>query len=157
MTNPVKKHYTMTIKDFYREYRKAGGQLEYKLYRKIVEKFFLEISRKIIYENMIFMMPYSLGSVFVKSRKTNYKNARIDWGKTREQGKIVKCLNNHTYGYYFGITWDKSYVRFRNNSMYSFCATSSKKATRLGIGKKGLSQHIMKLSKDPTKRSYIRI
>lgn len=110
-----------------------------------------------IYENFTFMMPYSLGSILVKAYKTNLNNLRIDWSKSKEMGCIVKHLNTHTYGYYFGIMWDKSYVRFKNNAYYLFCATSSRPAAKLGIGKKGLSEHIINLSKDPEKRAFIRI
>lgn len=122
-----------------------------------MEGFFLCASKKIIYENFTFMMPYSLGSVLVKSYKTNLKNLKVDWSKSREMGTIIKHLNLHTFGFYFMISWDKSSVRFKNNAYYIFGFTNSKYAIRQGIGKKGLSNHIKTLSKDPTKRSYIRI
>jgi len=164
-TTPVKKHFTFTIKEFYKEYRldkRSAGVpckniIDYKTYKKIIEDFFVEIMKKIIYENYCFMMPYSLGSILVKSFKTNLKKALVDFKTTRAIGKVVKYINQHTFGYYFGIVWDKSYVRFKNNAYYSFSATSSAPATKLGIGKKALSDHINELSQDPTKRSYIRL
>lgn len=165
MSNPPKKHFTYTIKDFYREFKEDEKQkgkscddiLPYKKYRKIVEKFFVRIMQKIIYDNHTFMMPYSLGSIVVKAFKTNLKKAPVDFHTTKMVGKVVRFLNTHTYGYYFGIIWDKSYVRFKNNVYYTFKATSSKYATKNGVGKKALSCHIKELSNDPTKRSYIRI
>lgn len=164
-TNLPKRHFSYTIKDFYKEYRNRKKEqgipcseiLPYKVYRKILEKFFLGVSKKIIYENFTFMMPYSLGSILVKSHKTNLKNLKIDWSKSKEMGRIMKHLNLHTYGFYFMISWDKSSVRFRNSAYYLFTFTNSKKAVRQGVGKSGLSNHIKTLSKDPTKRSYIRI
>lgn len=164
-TQPVKKHFTMTIKDFYRDFRKEEMEsgktphtvIPYKVFRSVIEDFFYEISRKIIYDNFTFMMPYSLGSIVVKAFKNNLKNLNIDWKATKEHGKVVRHLNLHTFGYCFGIVWDKSYVRFRNNTYYNFSATQSKPATKLGIGKKGLSNHIIELSKDPNRRSYIKI
>lgn len=164
-TTPTKKHFTYTIKDFYRTYKDHKKNdnislkdiIEYKKYRGIIEDFFESVSKKIIYDNFNFMMPYSLGTVGVKAFKNNLDNLKIDWSKSKEVGKIVKHLNIHTYGYYFSIVWDKSYVRFRNNTYYNFCVSSSRKAAGLGIGKKGLSEHIKKLSKDPNKRSYIKI
>ena len=164
-TVPTKKHFTYTIKDFYREYKNSekdkgksvSQMIQYKMYRMIIEGFFLHVSKKIIYDNFSFMFPYSLGTIVVKAFKTNLKNLQVDWSKSKEVGSIVKHLNLHTYGYYFGIMWDKSYVRFKNNAYYLFCATSSRSASKLGIGKKGLSDHITALSKDPEKRSYIKI
>lgn len=161
-TNPVRKHFTMTIKDFYGSYKKhkkASNEepQDYKTYRKAMEDFFTEVSKKIIYENFTFMMPYSLGTVVVKAFKNPFKDRYIDWKTTKEVGKIVRHLNTHSFGYYFGIVWDKSYVRFRNNAYYTFTARKSDKATRNGIGKKALSKHIRELAKDPTKRAYIKI
>lgn len=164
-TSPTKKRYTYTIKDFYKDYRDqlkdedvpCDEIIDYRLYREIIEEFFLEISRRVIYDNFTFMMPYSLGSVFIKAYKSSASNLPINWAKTRELGRVVKHLNLHTFGYYFGFKWDKSYVRFRNNNYYVFTPTASRKASRLGIGKKGLSKHIFDLAKDPEKRSYIKI
>jgi hypothetical protein len=164
-TTPPKKHFTYTIRDFYKIYKKYEKDkgiavkdiISEKEYREIMEDFFERIMKKIIYDNFTFMLPYSLGSVLVKAFKTNLNNLQIDWSRSEEVGKMVKHLNLHTFGYYFGIVWDKSYVRFKNNAYYKFCATSSKKATKLGIGKKALSDHIRKLSRDPEKRSYIKI
>lgn len=164
-TNPLKKHFTYTINDFYKSYKdskKIGGRLPeglipYKTYRGIMEDFFEGVFKKIIYENFSFMMPYSLGTITVRAFKTNLKKLRIDWYNTIKYKKRVNYLNRHTFGYAFGIVWDKSYVSFRNNTYYLFRATSSRKCTKLGIGKKGLSKHIFELSKDPEKRSYIKI
>jgi hypothetical protein len=165
MTNPTKKRFTYTIKDSYKDYRvhkKANGVsipdiITYAKYRDVLEDFFMEISKKMIQENFIFMLPYRLGSIMVRAFKTNLDKAKIDWAKSKEVGKIVKHLNLHTFGYYFGFVWSKSHVSFKNNPFYSFCATSSKKASNLGIGKKGLSKYIIDSANDPNKPSYIKI
>lgn len=162
-TQPVRVIYSITVKDFYSSYRKykkkelrVADILPYKSYKLLVEDFFLEISKKIIYDNFTFMMPYSLGTLLVKSRETNYKKAMVDYNLTKKHRKVVKHINTHTHGDYFALYWIKSYVQFKNKSYYLFKHISSKKATRNGVGKKGLSHHITALSKDHTKRSYIR-
>lgn len=165
-TNPQKKHYTMTLKDFYKEFKrelrveKEELKYSYARYREIMEDFFMECFKRMIHENFLFMMPYSLGTIAVKSfngNRTNLKKRKIDWKKTKEYGTIVRHLNTHTFGYYFGIMWDKSYVRFRNNAYYVFRATSSDYATRNGVGKKALSKHIRNIANDPNAKSYIKI
>ena len=165
-TNPVRKHFSITLKDFYRKYRadqRAEGKpcseiLSEKRYKKLMESFFTAIMHKIIYENHTFLMPHSLGSITVKTYKNdNLRKCKVDFNQTKKLGKVVRHLNRHTYGDAFGIGWDKSYVQFRNNTFYCFKTTSSRYATESGVGAKALSKHIYDLSKDPTKRSYIRI
>lgn len=162
MSNPAKKHYTLTIKDFYLEYKKRKGDeaLDYKTYRSILEDMFCEIQRAIIYDRLMWQMPYGLGSTYIMAKKNaNLKKSKkaIDFNLTKKLGKVVRHLNQHTFGVYFGFKWNKTYSRFRNKAYYTFTATTSRPATKLGIGKKGLSNHIKELSKDPNKRSYIRI
>jgi hypothetical protein len=162
MTNPVKKHYTMTIKDFYKEYSslnksKDRDVIPYKKYKKLIEAFFLSVSRRMIVENFNFMMPYSLGSIYVNAFKPRFEDRMVDWNTSKKVGKIVKHLNTHTFGYCFKIRWDKTYVRFTNRNYYVYKPPSSIKATKLGIGRVGLNRHIMQLSKDPTKKSFTRI
>lgn len=164
-TNPVRSSFTFTIADFYKEYKsklkKEGLRVPqmplFKTYRGIVLDFLIEMFKKVIYENFVFMMPYSLGSILVKARKTNPKEAKVDFNMTKKLGKIVKHLNTHTFGYYFYIKWDKSYVRFKNNFYYKFEPTRTPKSTALGVGKRALSHHIRKISKDSKLKSYIKI
>lgn len=163
-TTLSKKHFCYTLKDFHQQLKnreKEKGKrvsevISYKAYRKLIENFFLEVSKKIIYENLIFMMPYSLGSIYVKSHKS-YGDHPIDYKTTRELKRVVYFLNRHTFGQVFYIHWNKEYVRFKNNTYYTFKPTKSKSATKQGIGKTCLGQHIRALANDPMKRSYIRI
>lgn len=165
-TQPVRRHFTFTIKDFYAEYRKEKKKTmpckdirPFKQYKPILEDWWEAISKKIIYENFTFMMPYSLGSLHVKAYKMKNlrKRAKIDYNLTKQIGKVVRHINTHSFEHFFGVKWDKSYVRFKNNSLYKFTHTSSQKATDRGIGKRGLGQHIRDRSKDQKIKSYIKI
>lgn len=165
-TNPLKKHLSYTIKDFYNEYKRTQKNkgtpvskiISYKTYKKIVEDFFEFLQKKIIRENFIFVMPYSLGSNYIKARKTNpaYEGC-IDYAMTKKVGKVVRHLNLHTFGYYYASVWDKTYVRFRNKVYYNYTSTASTHTVEKGIGRKGLSAYIIECSKDPNKKSYTRI
>lgn len=168
MYNPAKKHFSYTIKDFYKRYRRreiekgnrASDVIAYKHYRNIIEGMFAEIQRSIIYDRTVWVMPYSLGRTLVKAKKNaNIRKSTkaIDFHLTKKHGKVIRHLNIHTNGYYFMFSWDKSYSRFRNRAYYTFSATTSPNATKVGIGKRGLSKHIIDLSKNPEKRSYVRI
>lgn len=163
-TQPVRRHFSCTIKDFYAEYRKEKKKvvkvkdiIPYTTYRHIFRDLFLAISKKIIYENFTFMMPYGLGSLLVKSRKVNPKDAPIDYNASRIYKKPIKHLNLHSFGYSFSIAWDKSYVRFKNYTSYLYKNTQSKQAEDKGIGKKGLGDEIKRKSQNPNERSYLRM
>lgn len=163
-TQPVRRQFSVTIKDFYTSYRNEKKKTlsikdihPYSLYRKVIEMFLIYVSKKIIKDNFTFMMPYSLGSLLVKSYKVSTKNARIDFNLTRKYKKVVKHLNTHTFQYAFGVKWDKSYTNFKNNSFYVFSNIYSDKATENGVGKRALGKHIKELSKDHSKKSYIRL
>lgn len=163
-TNLSKKHFSYTLKDFHKAFRnreKLRGVSLSKViawvkYKRILEAFFLAVSKKIIYENFTFIMPYSLGSISVKSRKS-LGEYPIDFHSSRKYGRTIYFMNRHTFGMIFFFDWNKDYVRFRNNSYYCFKPIRSKYATRQGVGKTSLGKHIKELSDDPTKRRYIQL
>lgn len=157
-TNLPKKHFTYTISDFYKEYKKeSDNPIPYKLYKDIIVDFFVEIMKKIIYENHVFQLPHGLGSILVKARKTNLQNARVDFHLTKKFNKTIRHLNQNTFGYYFHIWWEKKHKSFNNHQFYQFKPAESKCATDRGVGKKALSNHIKETAKDPLKKSYIKI
>lgn len=164
-TNLSKKHYSYTIKDFYKELRnrdKADGKkivdiITYKQYRALFEDLFQAISAKIIYENFMWYLPYGLGSIYIAAAKVNPDNIQIDFLKTKKLGKVVRFLNRHTDGMYFRFRWNKEYVNFKNRSIYQFTAVASDYSFKKGIGKRALPKHIFDLAHDPEKRQYIKI
>jgi hypothetical protein len=158
-----KHHFTYSMVDFHKllvkQQEKSGipkdDIISYKNYRILMEAVFLRLAEKIIYENYIFNMPYSLGSIMIKAGKHDPDKAKIDFIKTKQINKVVKFLNRHSFGYYFKFRWGKEYVAFRNRPYYNFKPIRGTDKNR--IGKTGLSHHIFDIAKDPNKKSYIRI
>ena len=78
-TNPVKKALTFTIRDFYKDYKKEVKETKFKErsyleYRDFIFSVMAEIFHLILYKSWHFVMPYSLGTFFIKentSRSTN--------------------------------------------------------------------------------------
>lgn len=164
--NPKRVHHTKTIKDFYSEFKKKEKKvkpvseiIEYHDYKNLIRDFFAEVQRRMIRDRLIFIMPHSLGIIYIKAykRKENMKDWPIDFNLTKKYNKYVRHLNTHTNHYAFGVKWEKKYCKFWNKAFYTFDNTYSAFATERGAGKKALSKHIRELSKDPTRRSYIRI
>lgn len=76
--------------------------------------------------------PYGFGEFSIKKKKRKhikkagdreFINLPVDWKKTKELGKIVYNFNYHTDGYFFGWTWFKDTVRFKNSDLWYFKPT----------------------------------
>ena len=158
-----KHQFTYSIVDFYKLFYKkqiAIGVpkdqiMPYKKYRMLMEDVLMRISKKIIYENYVFNMPYSLGTLYIKACSYNPDTAKIDYTKTKQAKTLVKFLNRHSFGYHFKFKWDKDYVSFRNRQYYNFKPVRGNDKNK--IGKTGLSHHIFDIAKDPNKKSYKRL
>jgi len=160
MYNYRKKNYVYTYKDFYKSYKnkkKAEGIkvpdiIPESTYVKAIEAFMMLVFIKIVKEAFIFILPYNLGHIFLKSRKFPPSKAPINWVETKKQKKKVRYLCNHSYGYYFYICWKKDHVYFKNKRVYRFKLNHSQAGRKKGVGKKLIGDHILEVSKDPTRK-----
>lgn len=158
-TTPVKKRFSYTVRDFYRFFKKdkkAEGnptEIEYKVYKAIVEAFFRELMGKII-AGKTFTMPFKLGLIYIASIDvTNLKNRfRIDYAATKKLGKTVRWLNQKTGKIAFRFKWFKQTVTLKNKQFYEFCPVARKS----GVGRQGLMEYIEEVSSDPNRKSYIK-
>jgi len=123
-----------TLKDAYKDYTEelpetSAFNVEYKLYRNICEAYNKKISEYILNAGEI-TFPYRLGSLRIKKTRMNYSNKnhmRPDWKKTKELGKTVYHLNDHTDGFRFRWAWDKSNMTSVGKKMYAFYPTRTNK------------------------------
>lgn len=143
------------MRDIYREYRKQSKNfVDRSTFSKILNEYNERIMTAMIYENLIFKMPYRLGEVRIQRRRmTPYvKDGEVvkshimpDWKATldywREQypdltdeeikqipgKKVLRHLNKHTNGYSARFFWDKNYSNAINQSCYIFKATRTAK------------------------------
>lgn len=164
-TNPVRKHYSKTIKDFYKEYKKLQKSkgipvseiISYSEYRDFFRDVFAMLSRSVIEGRRVLYLPYSLGSIMVKAGKTNLNNPdyhKVDYHQSKKLKKRIIHVNDHTFGWYYMIKWIITHVRFKNMAYYKFDAPRSKYATQNGVGKIALGKHLKDISTDPNKQSY---
>ena len=124
-----------TLKDAYKHYtadlpETSPFNVEYNLYRQICEAFNKQICKYILKEAGEFHLPYRLGSIRIKKTKMDYSNKnmmRPDWKRTKELGKTVYHLNDHTDGFRYRWAWNKSNVVTVGKKLYSFYATRTNK------------------------------
>ena len=156
-TQPTKTNHSYNLRDFYsfyRQHRKAQGLpfCDYKVYKAAIEKMFQHLNKKII-EGRIFNMPHRLGSLFVATRKgrhpTTYKNT---------DGIPLSPRQMYPLGYQkiAQFRWSKPY-RFKNSNLYLFRPFVTSNEFKEEYGKKGLLNHLIDISNDPTKPAYRQI
>lgn len=166
-TTPVRKHYSKTIKDFYKEYKKykksqglkVSEILTYNQYRDIIRDVFKEISQSIIFDQRPFYMPHRLGTILITSFKTNLDPSKewvIDKNLSKKYGKRILHTNHHTFGWCYKFKWVTNYVNFRNKAYYVFKAIKSKYATENNVGRGAFSKHIKEIADDPKSKSYLK-
>lgn len=164
----MRKRLLWTIKDSYDDYvtglKEDLGEddkvedhpfyIEYSNYKEFFTVFFEEIGKAIIREKMIFKIPYRMGYISIRKKKTKFDRRLPNFKVFNETGKIVSHSNIHTNGYYFYFEWDKTssyYTRFRNQSYYRFDVNRGNDRV---IGARGLSEWIFKCANDPTMKGY---
>ncbi len=114
--------------EFYVEQSTKFEVVNKAVFRKITSEFNKEIGQYIL-EGKEVKLPSRLG--FLRIRKhENKKNADsllTDWKLTKEIGKIVKHLNNHTDGFFFRFYWDKKISNAIKQTYYKFYPVRSLK------------------------------
>jgi len=121
-----------TLVDSYETYKDMSIVellVDFKTYKSICKQFNKEIMNHIIDENGVFKMPGRLGKLRIRKSKMNYQDKnklKVDWKNSREAGKLVYYLNDHTDGYKFRFWWEKR-GPIQNLSYYSFTPTREHK------------------------------
>ena len=130
---------SVTIGDFYKFYKtKSKSTVDKEIFKKIVNEFNESICRACIYENLFFNMPYRLGVLSIKKKKSkayinsdgslNTKYLAVDWNATKELWKNdseakekhqkVFHLNRNTKGFICRWHWDRYNINLSNRTYY---------------------------------------
>lgn len=120
-----------TVMDFYKFYltqieRETVYDVEYKIYRQIVEDYFRYIVEQIMDNSREFKLPCRLGNLsIVKRQPKNFdnKSLRIDYHESKIQGKAVYFINEHSDYYKYRFYWSKKDCLLANKTKYQFVAT----------------------------------
>lgn len=105
---------------FYKE--KHGRNVDLATYRKICYAFNKMLVDDVL-EGKIVKLPHRLGSLWIKKYKINLEKLAIDFKATKEYGKTIYHLNEHSDGYEARWAWSKRNNLVRNLIYYSFTAT----------------------------------
>ena len=114
-----KKSYT--ISDIYRAYNKINENVPYLRYKRILDEFNKVVKDEILERSQLCKMPYGLGSIcIVKYKPKSYtpKSLSVDYKTSKEEGKKIYHLNEHSNGYKYRLYWTKIPRTFPKRYMY---------------------------------------
>lgn len=129
------KRKSYTIADFYTSYKQYIEQgtsydVDLKTYKAIVTDYFKHIRDEIMQNCKEFKLPCRLGTLqIIKHQPKEFtgKSLRWDWKATRETGKPVYLLNEHSNFYKYRFHWSKKDCLLANKSCYQFIASRDNK------------------------------
>lgn len=124
-----------TIADYYisyKEYIEPNTQydVDLKTFKAIVTDYFKYIKNEIMYECKEVKLPCRLGTLqIIKHQPKEYsgKSLRWDWKATKEIGKPVYLLNEHSNGWKYRFFWSKQGCLLTNKGKYQFIACRDNK------------------------------
>lgn len=124
-----KKSYT--IADIYRDYiKKNDVELNYARYKRIIDEFNKVVKEEILERSQPFKMPYGLGTICIvkyKSKSYSDQSLSTDYKSTKEVGKRVYHLNEHSNGYKYRLYWSKIPMVFSDRYKYQLCMVRENK------------------------------
>ena len=153
------------LSDFYKYYKKMYDHKEFtskwmekhekylvdsSTYKKIIKDGNKLISKQILEEAKVIQLPAGMGFFKIEKKKMNLgslkksKNLKIDWKRTKELGKTVYHLNEHTDYHRYKWHWIKKKMRIPNKTPYSFiaCRTNKRAISKLLKSKQVLDYHL---------------
>lgn len=124
-----------TIASFYNDYLtniepNTVYDVDYTRYRAIVTDYFQYLRQRLIEEGRRIKLPYRMGSVqIIKSRPKHLdkRSLRIDYQSTKQTGKLVLLLNEHSDYFKYRYYWNKEDMVVPNKSKYQLVATRANK------------------------------
>lgn len=123
MVRKIKKNKkSYTTYDVYNNWAKeTESEVSYVRFKRISEAFNKLISDSILDASDGFKMPYGLGYVrIIKYRPKTYtdKSLSVDYKSSKEEGKTIYHLNEHSDGYKFRLYWSKLPQTFPDRYRY---------------------------------------
>lgn len=124
-----------TVASFYNDYldsieRDTVYDIDYTTYRNIVTDYFKHLQQKLIEEGKMIKLPYRMGNVQIiksKPKHLDKRSLRIDYQATKQTGKLIFLLNEHSDMYKYRYWWNKIDMMVPNKSQYQLVATRANK------------------------------
>ena len=134
----MKKSYT--IRDMYKSYKEIDENIDYLRFKRILDQFNTNLLDSLLNASEGFKMPCRLGFIcVVKYKPKSYTNKSLskDYKLSKELGKTVYHLNEHSDGYKYRLYWSKNKNTFPDIYKYniSFVRANKRKLAQLIFNK----------------------
>lgn len=134
----MKKSYT--IRDMYKSYKEIDENVDYLRFKRILDQFNTNLLDSLLNASEGFKMPCRLGFIcIVKYKPKSYtdKSLSKDYKLSKELGKTVYHLNEHSDGYKYRLYWSKNKNTFPDIYKYniSFVRANKRKLAQLIFNK----------------------
>ena len=131
----AKRTKSYTIASFYNDYlnnieRDTVYDIDYTKYRAIITDYFKYLQNQLIEEGKRVKLPYRMGTLqIIKSRPKHLdkRSLRIDYQTTKQTGKLVLLLNEHSDMFKMRCWWNKTDMMVPNKSKYQLVLTRANK------------------------------
>ncbi len=122
-------------KDFYKSYCEYVEdnplyQVDYKTFRGIIDDYFRYLRDEIIENGKEVKLPCRLGTLQIvkhKPKEWTGKSLRMDYHASKEYGKMMYHLNEHSNGFKYRYYWSKLNMLTPNKSKYQLIMTRANK------------------------------
>ena len=121
-----KKSYT--IADMYKTF--SNTDVSYSRFKRILDSFNNYVIDCIFEDSKMFKMPYGLGVIcIVKYKPKSYadQSLSVDYKSSKEEGKRIYHLNEHSNGYKYRLYWSKVPKIFSARYKYQLCMVRENK------------------------------
>ena len=124
----MKKSYT--IRDMYKSYKEIDENIDYLRFKRILDQFNTNLLDSLLNASEGFKMPCRLGFIcIVKYKPKSYtdKSLSKDYKLSKELGKTVYHLNEHSDGYKYRLYWSKNKNTFPDIYKYNISIVRTNK------------------------------
>ena len=111
-------------------YKTMSVEVDYSLYKLVLDTMCTVILEHVLNASEGFKMPFGLGFIQVgKYRPKTYtdKSLSVDYRASKEYGKRIYHLNEHSDGYKYRLYWSKIPRTFPHRYKYSLCLVRQNK------------------------------
>lgn len=131
MDRKIRKHKkAYTIADMYTAYPNKSDEVPYSRFKRILYAFNKIILDEIFERSGCFKMPSGLGYIFiVKYKPKQYTSNSLskDYKASKEEGKTIYHLNEHSGGYKYRLYWSKVPRTFPDRYKYQLMMVRANK------------------------------
>lgn len=110
-------------------YRTMPIEVDYSLYKRILDEMCIIILDYIFERSQGFKMPYGLGFICIGKYKQSMKLEKLatDYKASNQYGKRIYHLNEHSDGYKYRLFWSKIPQTFPDRYKYQLCLVRQNK------------------------------